>query len=56
MVAKVRTYNYDEIYKEIDELISLQDSSSFDIVRKMKMIVPEYVSQNSVFESTNAKQ
>ncbi|MBQ7489234.1 MAG: polysaccharide biosynthesis protein [Bacteroidales bacterium] len=55
MVAKVRTYNYDEIYKEIDELIAMQDGTSFDIVKKMKSIVPEYVSQNSIFESSNTK-
>ena len=53
MIAKVRTYQYDEISKEIDELISLKNQESFDIVKKMKEIVPEYKSQNSVFEMLN---
>ena len=53
MIAKVRTYQYDEISKEIDELISLKNQKSFDIVKKMKEIVPEYKSQNSVFEILN---
>ncbi len=54
MVAKVRTYNYLEVEKEISELISLKDADPFAIVKKMKSIVPEYVSQNSEFEVLNS--
>lgn len=53
MIAKVRTYDYDEVVKEIDELIALKNDDSFVIVKKMKQIVPEYVSKNSVFEVLN---
>lgn len=54
MVAKVRTYDYLEVEKEISELISLKDDDAFTIVKKMKSIVPEYVSQNSEFEVLNS--
>ena len=49
MIAKVRTYQYDEVVKEIDSLIAMKNDDSFAIVRKMKEIVPEYVSKNSQF-------
>ncbi len=51
MIGKVRKDNFDETSDQIDELITLfenQDNNS--IVRKMKEIVPEYISQNSVYE------
>jgi FlaA1/EpsC-like NDP-sugar epimerase len=51
LIAKVREYEIQEIEKDIDELIGLfknQDNNA--IVRKMKEIIPEYVSANSVFE------
>lgn len=53
MVAKVRTYVYDAVSTQIDELIAMKNESAYDIVGKMKEIVPEYVSRNSVFESNN---
>ena len=53
MIAKVRTYDYKEVSKEIDELIALKDNTDFAIVKKMKDIVPEYISKNSVFEALN---
>ena len=49
MIAKVRTYQYDEVVKEIDDLIAMKNDDPFAIVRKMKEIVPEYVSKNSQF-------
>lgn len=49
--AKVREYDFDETKKEIDELnVILQNGSEFDVVRKMKLIVPEFKSKNSVYE------
>ena len=53
MIAKVRTYQYEEVSKEIDDLIALKNDDPFVIVKKMKDIVPEYVSQNSAFEALN---
>jgi FlaA1/EpsC-like NDP-sugar epimerase len=51
MIGKTRIYDFDEISNHINELIALfknQDNTS--IVKKMKEIVPEYISQNSVYE------
>ena len=50
-IAQVREYDYDEVAKEIDELVEI--SKKFDpmeTVRKMKEIVPEFISNNSVYE------
>ncbi len=51
MKAKVREYNFGEIRVEIDELIGiLSRQDDLQLVAKMKKLVPEYVSNNSVFE------
>ncbi len=51
LTAKVREYNLDEATKEIVSLINMPGkSNNLDIVRKMKEIVPEYKSRNSIFE------
>ena len=50
-IAQVREYDYDEVSKDIEELVDI--SKHFDdmeTVRKMKQIVPEYKSNNSVYE------
>ena len=50
-IAEVRQYDYDQVCKEIDELIEI--SRHYDdmaTVKKMKEIVPEYKSNNSVYE------
>ena len=50
-IAEVREYDYDEVSKEINELIAT--SKQYDdmaTVKKMKEIVPEYKSNNSVYE------
>lgn len=56
MIARVREYDFEVISKEINSLITLfksQDNES--IVRKMKEIVPEFVSANSVFSELDRK-
>lgn len=51
MIAKVRNYDFEQVQKKFGELIKLQkDHDNFEIVRKMKEIVPEFKSQNSVYE------
>ena len=51
MIGKVREYDYKIISAEIETLINLFDQQdNFAIVGKMKEIVPEYKSNNSVFE------
>ena len=50
-IAEVREYDYKEVEKDIDELIEL--SKQYDnmaTVAKMKEIVPEYKSNNSIYE------
>ncbi|MBN1339735.1 MAG: polysaccharide biosynthesis protein [Bacteroidales bacterium] len=51
LIGKVREYEPDTVSKEIEELVSLftgMDENA--IVGKMKRIVPEFISKNSVFE------
>lgn len=51
-IAKVREYDYQNVEKDIEDLLNI--SETFDskaIVKKMKDIVPEYVSLNSVYET-----
>lgn len=52
MIAKVRTYDFDTIHSRIDTLVELADAGEVhDMVHLMKEIVPEYISNNSQFES-----
>ena len=56
-IAQVREYDYDEVAKDIDELVEI--AKKFDnmaTVRKMKEIVPEYKSNNSVYEVLDKEQ
>jgi len=51
-IAEVRQYDYDEVCKDIDELIEI--SKHYDnmaTVAKMKEIVPEFKSNHSVYEA-----
>lgn len=49
--AKVREYSYNDVKVSINSLIDVIESGdSFEIVKRMKMIVPEFKSQNSVYE------
>lgn len=56
MVAKVREYNHVEICKPIEELINIAPKrNDMEIVAAMKKIVPEFVSNNSVFAELDKK-
>lgn len=49
--AKVREYDFEEIKCELQELGEiLKEGNDFEVVRKMKLIVPEFKSKNSVYE------
>lgn len=51
MIARVRKQSYMKINKHVHELVSLSASYNDSlVVRKMKEIVPEYKSNNSIFE------
>ena len=51
MIAKVREYDAAEVKSEIGELSEIAaKGDKFEIVGKMKSIVPEFISKNSVYE------
>ena len=56
-IAKVREYDYDTVAKQIQELVEV--AHTFDpmaVARKMKEIVPEFVSNNSVYSVLDKKK
>ena len=54
-IAHVREYDFDAVKHEIDELIAIADTyDDMRIVAKMKEIVPEYISKNSVFSELDS--
>lgn len=55
MIAKVQEYSYEQSTKDIEELIRLfKTQNNGSIVARMKLIVPEFISNNSVFEALDA--
>ena len=55
-IAEVREYDYDDVCRKIDDLIKI--AARYDnmaTVKKMKEIVPEYKSNNSVYEQLDTK-
>lgn len=57
MIAKIREYNTEEVVKEIHQLIEMfktQDNEA--IVRKMKALVPEFVSANSEYSRLDTEK
>lgn len=49
--AKVREYDFEEIKSAVQELEELlKGGDTFEVVKKMKLIVPEFKSKNSVYE------
>lgn len=51
LVAKVREYDFDVVTEQIQALINeAQRGKVFPVVKKMKKIVPEFKSKNSVYE------
>jgi len=51
-IAQVREYDYEQVNKEIEDLVVISKQfNNMETVRKMKQIVPEYKSNNSVYES-----
>ena len=51
MIAKVMHYDIEQVRNDFNELLNMQKNhNNQDIVRKMKEIVPEFKSQNSIYE------
>jgi len=54
-IAKVRSYAYEEASKAIEELLAINAChENKDVVLKMKIIVPEFLSKNSIYEELDA--
>lgn len=50
-IAQVREYDYEDVCRAIDDLVDTSKRfDNMETVRKMKQIVPEYKSNNSVYE------
>ena len=51
MVARVREFDFDEVSKRIEQLIATSRTNKpFSTVTEMKQIVPEFISNNSIYE------
>jgi len=51
LIANVREYDLEEVTKHTDAIIAMTPSASEeDLVRKLKEVIPEYKSKNSVYE------
>lgn len=56
LIGKVREYEYHEVNQTIESIIKLFNTQNNElIVKHMKSIVPEYKSNNSVFEKLDKK-
>lgn len=57
MIASVREYDFIEVSRKIDELIlHAAQHYTIETVTRMKLLVPEFISNNSTFESLDVKQ
>lgn len=57
MRAKVRRYTEDEVNEKINTLINLIPTcDNFKIVAQMKAIVPEFISNNSIYSCLDKKE
>lgn len=55
MIAKVREYDFHSVNQKIEELISSASMHyTYETVAVMKELVPEFISNNSVFESLDS--
>ncbi|MGD9992013.1 MAG: nucleoside-diphosphate sugar epimerase/dehydratase [Salinivirgaceae bacterium] len=51
MIAKVRNYEFNEVKIQMEQLIDLlKEQNHLKLVDSMKRIVPEFISQNSIYE------
>lgn len=57
MIAKVRQYDFELVEKQIDYLINIsKNQNEREIVLKMKELVPEFKSNNSIYEELDRKK
>ena len=54
-IAKVREYDYEQVNRDVEELVSISHTyNEMAIVKKMKEMVPEFKSKNSVYAELDA--
>jgi FlaA1/EpsC-like NDP-sugar epimerase len=52
LIAKVIEYDFEKVSKSIDRVIEVASKNQDEeVVKQMKRIVPEYISNNSIYES-----
>lgn len=52
LIAKVMEYNYTKVSSSIEKVIGIAaENKDEDVVKQMKRIVPEFISNNSIYES-----
>lgn len=57
MIAQIRENDFNSVSKELELLFEICDTGdSNDLVRQMKIIVPEFISKNSVFEQLDREK
>ena len=56
LIANVREYDFAEVHEQIEQLIQrAKHHTHMNTVAKMKELVPEFISQNSIYESLDKK-
>lgn len=56
LIGKVKEYEFTQVSKDVDELIQLMETQDNQrIVTKMKLMVPEFISNNSEFEALDKR-
>ncbi len=56
MIAKINKFDEDKFMKEFSELIEIiKTYDNYKLVAKMKQIIPEFISKNSVYETLDNK-
>lgn len=51
LIAKVKQYNLEEVKKSINELkLAYQNGNNIEMIKILKQVIPEYKSQNSVYQ------
>ncbi len=57
LIAKVIEYSFETISNSIDHLISIASKNNDeDVVKQMKRIIPEFISNNSIYESIDTQR
>lgn len=52
LIAKVLEYDFEKVTRSIDKVVNIAiENRDEDVVKQMKRIVPEFISNNSIYES-----